>query len=133
MNEVAPYIMFDGNCAEAMRFYEKCLGGTLEMFPYAEAPMPEFKEIKDRIMHARLKLPSAAVLAADTPPNKPSKKGDNIHISIISKDVPEGEKIFAALSKNGKVNMEFQKTFWTDGFGMLTDQFGVSWMVSCAH
>jgi PhnB protein len=133
MKEVTPYIMFDGNCEQAMKFYQKCLGGTLEMFPYSEAPMPEFQSVKDRIMHGTLKLESASILAADSFPGKPAKQGDNIHISLTCNNMQEAEKIFSSLAEKGKVNMPLQKTFWTSGFGMLTDQFGVHWMINCAH
>ena len=131
MKEITTYLTFDGNCRQAMSFYEKCLGAELYMMTFSEAPCdlpPAGKEAKDRIMHARLSKGQAALMASDTLPGMPFEQGNNFSISINCESLQELEKFFAAFGENGKVTMPLHDTFWGARFGMLTDQFGVNWM-----
>ncbi|MBI3555975.1 MAG: VOC family protein [Deltaproteobacteria bacterium] len=130
MKAINPYLTFNGNCAQAMTFYESCLGGNLFMMPYAEAPMPEFNKVKDRILHATLKKGAAIVMAADSMPGQPYNPGNNVHLSIDCESLQEIQTIFGALAEKGRIDMPLQDTFWGSHFGMLTDQFGVQWMLS---
>ena len=128
MKELVTYLNFDGNCRDAMKFYERCLGGELHMMPFAEAQFDYPKEAKDRILHARLTKGSAVLMASDTMPGMPFKQGNNFSISIHCESVQELERLFTALGEGGKVTMPLQDTFWGARFGMITDQFGVNWM-----
>lgn len=128
MKEINVYLTFDGNCREAMKFYAKCLGGDLFMMPFSEAPIDAPKEAKDKIIHATLKKGSAVLMASDTMPGMPLRKGDNFSVCIQCETPDEIEKLFAALGERGKVTMPLQDTFWNARFGMLTDQFGINWM-----
>lgn len=131
MKESTTYLIFDGNCREAMKFYEKCLGAELRLVPFSEAPGNCPKEAMDRIMHARLTTGSTPVLmASDTMPGMPFQKGDNFSISINCESVQEIERLFAALGEGGKVTMPLQETFWAARFAMLTDQFDINWMLN---
>ncbi|MDQ2898588.1 MAG: VOC family protein, partial [Acidobacteriota bacterium] len=124
MKDINAYLIFDGNCREAMKFYEKCLGAELHLMPFSEAPGDFPKETRDRIMHARLMKGSAVLMASDTMPGKPFQQGNNVWISIACESIQEIERFFLALGENGKVAMPLQDTFWGAHFGMLTDQFG---------
>ncbi len=129
MKRTNTYLTFDGNCAQAMKFYQKCLGGQLQMLPFSEMPGEAPKSAKDRIMHAKLTNEGSIWMASDTMPGMPFKQGNNFSISIECDSVQELDRLFAALSDGGKATMPPQQTFWAQRFGMLTDRFGVNWML----
>jgi PhnB protein len=128
MKEIATYLNFNGNCRDAMKFYERCLGGELHMMPFSEVPGNYPPEAKDRIMHARLTNGPAVLMASDTMPGMPFQQGTNFAIAVQCQRQEEIEKLFNAISEKGKVTMPLQDTFWGARFGMLTDQFGINWM-----
>ncbi len=135
INEVAPYLLFDGRCAEAFRFYERVLGGKIEAIStYADSPMAEQTppEFADRVVHARMTIGNTVVMGSDAPKDRYAKP-QGYSLSIGLRDAAEGERIFAALAEGGTVGMPFGKTFWSPGFGMLTDRFGTPWMVNVAE
>lgn len=132
MPQFEPYLTFDGNCAEAMLFYEKTFGAKLTLMKFGDSPMAGQSppEARDRIMHARLELDGRVLMASDT---MPGMKYQGIHgasISLSFADVKQAEKVFAALAEGGNVTMPLQKTFWVESFGMVTDRFGAHWMVN---
>jgi PhnB protein len=127
---LAPYLNFDGDCRAAMEFYASCLGGKLFLQTFGEAPVPSDAATKDRIMHARLDGGGMTLMASDTMPGMPFVKGNNIHLSLGGTDEAALTGMFAKLSAGGTVTMPLQKQFWGDTFGMLTDRFGVHWMVN---
>ena len=127
------YLNFNGNCGAAFRFYERCLGGKIEMMmTHGESPMAEQTrpEWRDRIMHTRLVIGDAVLMGSDAPPEMfQTPQGFSVSISV---ETPaEAERIFNALSEKANVRMPLQQTFWAARFGMLTDQFGIPWMVNC--
>ena len=128
MKGVTTYLNFDGNCGEAMTFYEKCLGGKLEITKFSDMPGHTPPGSGDRVMHARLTNGSRILMASDTMPGMPFQAGNNFSIAIECDSLPEIEKLFAALSDRGQVGMPLQDTDWGARFGMLTDRFGVRWM-----
>ena len=129
-----PYLGFDGNCEEAMRFYEKILGGKINvMMSGADSPMAGQmpKEFAHRIMNAQLELPGGALLyAGDTPLHIPYEGIKGVSITLNYNSVEEAELIFKALSEGGKITMPFSPTFWAKKFGMLVDKFGVAWIIN---
>ena len=129
MKAIITYLSFDGNCREAMEFYKRCLGGELFIMPYSEAP-GEFANVKDRIIHATLRNPAGAIMASDAMPGSTIQRGNGFSISISPESLEEAERLFASLSEKGKVTMELQDTFWGARFGMLTDRFGIQWMIN---
>ncbi len=132
MKEINVYLNFDGNCRQAMQFYKTCFGGELYVMPFSEAP-PELKlprEAKDRLLHAKRTSGSAHLMASDLLPGMLFKPGNNFSVYVDCESPQEIEKLFAALGKKGKVTMPLQDAFWGSRFGMLTDQFGISWMFS---
>ena len=130
MKEITTYLNFDGNCRQAMTFYQRCLGGELHIMPFSEAPGDFAKEAKDRIMHATLRAGSGTLMASDTMPGMPFQQGNNFAICIAPESIQETERLFTALAEGGKVTMPLQDTFWGARFGMLTDKFGINWMLN---
>lgn len=126
------YLFFDGTCAEAMRFYERTLGGKLEMMmTYGQSPDPEQcpPGSKDRIMHANLIIDGRNLMASDTPAGQPGAGRNGFALSLAYQGADEARRIFDKLADGGKVTMPVTRTFWAEAFGMLTDRFGTPWMV----
>ena len=130
-----PYLAFDGRCREAFEFYEKTLGGKIAFIQtMGESPMSAdmAPEMRARIMHVTLRIGDQVLQGADAPPGQFSKPA-GFCVATHYDDVAEGERVFAALSENAKVQMPFQATFWAKGFGMLIDQFGTPWIVNAGQ
>lgn len=131
-----PYLFYQDTCEAAFNYYAKVLGGKIDaMMRLSEAPpsdMPPGPPGREKtIMHARMTLPSGAVLmGSDTPPEH-FHKPQGFSISITVTDPADGERKFNALADGGSVTMPFSKTFWAKGFGMCVDKFGIPWMVNC--
>ena len=137
MSKLTPYLGFDGNCTEALRFYEAALGGKIDMtLTYGESPMAEQcpAEHRNRVMHSVLALPAGGQLfAADRPPGmerSSSSASNSIALTLEYGDVAAGEAAFQALSEGGEVSMPMAASFWVERFGMLTDRYGIGWMVN---
>jgi PhnB protein len=126
------YLFFDGNCAEAMRFYERTLGGKLEMMTHAQSPIAGQTPpgSADRIMHARLDLDGRSLMASDSMAGQPYAGMKGFSLSLTYPTAAEAKRIFDALAEGGNVTMPLQKTFWAEAFGMLVDRFGTSWMIN---
>ncbi len=126
------YLFFNGTCAEAMNFYQKTIGGQMvSMMKYGDSPDPAQcgGEGKDRIMHAHLLIEGRNLMASDTPPGQPAPAPGGFALSLNYPSAQEAGKAFDALAAGGKVTMPMAKTFWIESFGMVTDRFGVQWMV----
>ena len=125
------YLFFDGNCAEAMRFYERTLGGKIDMMmTYGEAPTAAETPpgAAGRIMHASLMLDGRRLMASDAMLGQPYDAMKGFSLSLNFKTADEAKPIFEALAAGGRVTMPLQKTFWSEAFGMLVDRFGTPWM-----
>lgn len=131
---VNAYLHFDGQCAEAFKFYEQCLGGKIEAL-LAHEGTPAAKCVPDewrkKIMHARLVVGDQALMGCDAPPEH-YRKPAGFSVSLDVKEPREAERIFQELAKNGSVQMPIQETFWAVRFGMTVDRFGVPWIINCA-
>lgn len=127
------HLQFNGQCAEAFSFYAECLPGKIGMMlTYADTPMasdvaPGFRS---RIVHATLSIGDQILQGADTTPDRYQRPA-GMSLSLDVKDPAEAERIFHALSEQGTVQLPIQETFWAQRFGMLTDRFGVPWMINC--
>jgi len=133
--KLRPYLNFGGNCRDALRFYEKQLGGKItSMSTFADMPphpggaeggpaMP-----KDAILHARIVIGDIDVMASDAPAGiyKPMRSA-YLTLSVDSNE--EAERIFKVLSEGGETFMPIQETFFAHRFAMMRDRFGISWMV----
>ena len=132
MLQLDTYLFFDGNCADAMRFYERTLGGKLQLMSHGESPMAAQTPpaSANRIMHARLELDGRLLMASDSMVGQPYEKMKGFSLSLIYPTVAEAQRMFAALAEGGQVTMPIAKTFWAEAFGMLVDRFGTPWMVN---
>ena len=127
-----PYLNFNGNTKEAMKFYQSVLGGELSLQTFGEAKMARSPMENDLIVHARLNSGAVTIMASDAPTGMKTQFGDNVHLSLMGGDSEKLTHIFNTLSKEGKVDMPLAKQFWGDTYGQLTDRFGVHWMVNIA-
>jgi PhnB protein len=133
MAQLDCYLFFNGNCAEAIRFYERTLGGKLQMMmTYGQSPQPQQgpSESSDRIMHASLSIDGRTLMASDMPEDQAGQGMKGFALSLNYPTADEARRIFTALAEGGTVTMRMDKTFWAEAFGMLTDRFGTPWMVS---
>ena len=131
--QVNPYLFYNGNCEAAFKFYEKVLGAKIEvMLRNEEAPesMPTPPDRKRKIMQGRISIDGEVLMASDAPPEH-FHKPQGFSVSVTVGDPVDAERKFNALSEGGNVNMPFGKTFFSRGFGMCVDQFGIPWMVNC--
>ena len=131
--QLNPYLSFDGRCEAAFKFYEKVLGGKIvAMMTFGETPMKDQMpaEWHGKIAHARLTVGDAVLMGGDPPPQhyQPPK---GITVTLGTVDPAEAERVFEALSEGGMVTMPIAETFWARRFGMLTDRFGIPWMINC--
>lgn len=130
---VNPYLMFNGECAEAFKFYEQCLGGKLVTSTFGDSPMADqMPEAHDRIMHASLQVGDTLLMGSDQPSGDSEARG-GFSVALQVTDTAEAERLFAALAEGGSVTMPIQETFWSKRFGMLTDRFGIPWFVDCGE
>lgn len=135
-----PYLNFNGNCAEAMAFYARVLKGEQgPVMRFGDMPaspdMPPVPDsAKNAVMHTFVKYGDQELMGSDVMPEACGGQGyqapNGFYVNIRVDSVDEGSRIFKALSEGGKVAMAFDKTFWSPGFGMLTDRFGTPWMVN---
>ena len=129
MEAIIPYLTFNGNASEALDFYCKALGGEIIFKQtFGESPMELAEDQKDKIMHASFNAGDLHFLVSDTMPGQPVNSGTNLSLSLNFNDADEMNKIFVALSEEGKITMELQDTFFFFLFGMLTDKYGFDWM-----
>lgn len=126
-----PYLTFTGNCRETMTFYQEYFDGELELNVFEGAPMEVPPEWKDKILHATLKFGDAVIMASDSMPWQEVINGNSVSLSSSTPNNYLAQSIFDHLSRDGKITMPFEKTFWGVRFGMLTDKFGVRWMINC--
>lgn len=133
--QIQPYLFYKGTCDEAIAFYREALGAK-ELFKirFKEAPpdpaRPIPPELADKIMHATLQIGDAQLMMSDGGCMTPLDKYQGFNVSLTAPDAATAERCFNALAQGAQVTMPFQKTFWSPGFGMLSDRFGVPWMVS---
>jgi PhnB protein len=136
MASINPYLNFDGKTEEAFNFYKSVFGGdfiTLQRVKETPEAGKLSASEQDRIMHVALPIGKNNILmGSDTMESMgyTLKMGNNFSISVNAESQKEAEKIFKGLSTGGKVTVPLEKAFWGSYFGMLTDKFGLQWMVS---
>lgn len=149
--QVNAYLNFNGNCAAALDFYARHLGGKVEhKMTWGEAPpmgggesggsepgdqtgcagpaLP--KDWNDKIIHARMTLGNAIIMVSDTPPGQ-FRPAQGIEMTLNVDAPAEAERLFSALSDGGTVKMPLMETFWAEKFGAVTDRFGIPWLINC--
>jgi PhnB protein len=126
-----PYLSFRDNAREAMTFYQSVFGGTLESSTFADMGMAEDPSEANKIMHSSLTTDNGLVLmASDTPSSMNLDEGSSYSISLSGDDGEQLRGYWDKLLDGGQMNLPLEKAPWGDLFGMLTDKFGTSWMIS---
>ena len=128
--QVQPYLFFEGRCEEAIEFYRKALDAKVDVvMKYKEAPpAPGMNMPPDKVMHAAFRVGETQVLASDgNCSGKPTFQG--VSLTVTARDDAHAKSVFSALAEGGKITQPLTKTFFASNFGMLTDKFGLGWMV----
>lgn len=132
--QVQPYLFFNGRCEEAVEFYRKALGAEVEMMMrFKDSPDPPPPGMvppgsENNVMHTSFRIGDTTVMASDGCGSGPAGF-EGFSLSISAPDAAAADRLFNALADGGQVQMPLGKTFWSPRFGMLTDRFGVGWMV----
>jgi PhnB protein len=135
MVSINPYLAFDGTCEKAFELYRSVFGGEFDgINRYSEMP-PDAgvaPEDADKIMHVSLSSGDGFVLmGSDRPPGQGQTTfGDSVSVMVSPDSAEEGRRIFDALSTGGQVTMPYERQFWGDDYGQLTDRFGINWQVN---
>jgi PhnB protein len=131
---MSPYLMMNGNAKEAIQFYEKALDGKVlfnqtfgEMPENPEFPLPE--EAKELVSHAMVKVGETDLMFSDTFPGQTSQIGDQVTICISTNDIEKSKQIFENLKQDGVVKMPLQEAFFSPAYGIVTDNFGVTFQI----
>ncbi len=131
------YLNFNGNCEEAFNFYKSVFGGEFGYLGrFGEMPETEGYKVaeadKNKIMHVSLAIGNSILMGSDTGEEygKSFVQGNNFSVSVTAASKQEADELFAGLAVGGQVTMPMNNTFWGDYFGMLTDKFGINWMIS---
>jgi PhnB protein len=128
---VSPYVAFKGNCREAIEFYKSALDAqVLFTQTVGESPTSDMGPAEN-IMHCTIKIGNSTIMMCDDPRPDAAAGGGNISLAIGLNDPQRAKQVFGNLAKNGSVIMPLEKTYWAEAFGMVTDKFGVKWMVNC--
>ena len=131
---VQPYLFFGGRCEEALAFYRTALGAEVDLvmhFKDSPAPLPPGMlppGFENKVMHSSFRIGSTELMASDGTHQGPAFGGFSLSLAVPTE--AEADRAFGALAEGGRVTMPLGKTFWSPRYGMLTDRFGVGWMVS---
>lgn len=133
---VQPYLFFNGRCEEALAFYSAAIGARVEMkMLFRESPEPPPPGTmpagwENKIMHASFRVGETVLMASDGCSSEPNFQGFSLSLTVAGE--AEAQRCFVGLAEGGKIGMPLGKTFWSPCFGMVTDRFGLGWMVSVA-
>ena len=132
MRAINPYINFNGQCREAMTFYQQCLGGELELKEVKDAPVPQSGiDKKDRVFHSSLTIRwTPLIMGTDMQDQNGYIKGNDIALGIGCSSEQEILTLFENLSTSGKVKKPIKEEFWGGIFGSVEDQFGIVWFLN---
>ncbi|SFM66463.1 VOC family protein [Nitrosomonas communis] len=131
---IEPYLFFGGRCEEALDFYRTALGAQVDiLLRHKDSPEPPPSGMlppgfENKIMHTTFRIGATTLMASDGCQEGMSFSGFSLSLSVPTE--AEADHAFAALADGGQVQMPLTKTFWSPCFGMLTDRFGVSWMIT---
>jgi len=134
---IQPYLFFEGRCDEALAFYGKALSVEVTMLMrYKDSPEPQPPGMlppgsENKVMHAAFRIGDTTVMASDGRcSGKPVFQGVSLSLTVATDN--DAERLFAALAKEGQIQMPLGKTFFSSRFGMVADKFGVGWMIIVA-
>lgn len=128
---VGIYLIFNGNCREAVEFYSEVFGtASDEIMTFGDHPSSDYplsEEEKKLIMHTSMRISGDLIMFSDAFPGSPVTVGENVSIMVTSKGMEELKVQFHKIKEGGRVEMDLQETFWSKCYGAVIDQFGVSW------
>lgn len=125
---VQPYLFFGGRCEEALEFYRNAVGAQIDVLVYfKDSPEPP-AGFEDKVMHASFRIGQSTLLGSDGCSETTGYEGFSLSLHVAT--LEEAQQAFTALADGGSVEMPLTKTFWSPGYGMLTDRFGIGWMVN---
>jgi PhnB protein len=128
-----PYLSFKDSARAAMEFYKSVFGGTLELVTFKDGHMSQDPSHDNLVMHSALTADNGILfMASDTPPGMPHRPGSSVSMALGGDNDAELSGYFEKLSAGGTINMPLAQAPWGDKFGMLTDKFGIDWMVNIA-
>lgn len=132
MIQVHPYLFFNGNCREALTFYQKHIGGDLQLMTYSEVPGGQFPPgLEHHVMHGALTKGSLLFMASDNmDEGQRIQFGTSVQLTLTVDTQADAERLFKALGEGGSVDMPLEETFWAKRFGAVTDRFGIKWMIN---
>ncbi|MFN7994877.1 MAG: glyoxalase/bleomycin resistance/extradiol dioxygenase family protein [Bryobacteraceae bacterium] len=131
MLTITPYIIFRGNCRQAIEFYKNAVDAEVLFSQImGESPMSDMGPAEN-ILHCTIKVGDSTIMMCDDPRPDAALAGGNISMAIGLDDPERAKQLFGNLAKGGSVLMPLEKTYWAEAFGMVTDKFGVKWMVNC--
>lgn len=140
MATVSTYLTFNGNCEEAFNFYKSVFGGDFAYIGrFGEMPEGDGYSVpeadKNKIMHVGLPIGNTILMGSDTGGDWAAKliEGNNFSVSVNTESKEEADRIFNGLAAEGQITMPMENSFWGAYFGMLTDKFGIQWMVNFDH
>lgn len=131
---IQPYLFFGGRCEEALEFYKTTIGAQVDMIMrYSDSPEPMppgrlAPGFENKVMHASFRVGGNVLMASDGCEKGPGFSGFSLSLALSAEE--DAQRVFAALSDGGEMMMPLGKTFWSPCFGMLTDRFGIGWMVT---
>ena len=131
MKSLHPYLDLGGKCREAMTFYKDVFGGELVLNSFGDFGMEMPEPMKNLVMHSELKADGLILHASDGQPHHPAQPGTNVSLSLQLTDEAEQTRIFDALAPGGQVLQPLADGPWGARFGMLTDRFGLQWLLNC--
>lgn len=130
---VNAYLIFDGECESAFQQYRRVLGGRIEVMQ-THGDSPDCQDVPfewyERILHARLVVGDTVLMGSDAPPDH-FEPPAGMQVALACDGPAEAERVFQALSEDGAVRVPLKKTFWAERFGMVTDRFGIPWIINC--
>ncbi len=130
--QLQAYLNFDGTCEEALNFYKDVFNGEIsDLSRFGDAPMAFSEDDKNRVMNANFTFKNNVFMASDTMPGSGAPKSGNVTMALVTTDLEETDKTFYALAEGGEIRMPLEDTFWGARFGMLTDKYGIEWMINC--
>lgn len=125
--KIMPYIMFNGNCEEALNFYAKALGGEIkDLMRFEGTPAESMSDDKQKVLHAHFAINGNVLFMASD--GGQSNESGKVHLSLNFNSEVEIDRVYMVLGEGGEKTMPLNDTFWGARFGMLTDRFGVNWM-----
>ncbi len=130
--QLQPNLAFNGNAEEVLAHYRDALGGKVEITRFGETPLAQQMppECAAKVAYGTLRSPAGTINAMDAPPGRAGEPGGNFTIGVQSESREQIDEIFSKLAAGGSVTMPLDKTFWSPRFGMLTDKFGIKWMLN---